>query len=485
MRRIAASALGLPAVIAALLAIAGAPARSADTYRVDAIFDTAKGVIPGQLVKIAGARVGTIDDVQLTRDYKARIVMLVPRKFAFRSDASCNIQPEGLISENFVQCDPGTPSKRPLERRGALPPTVPVQRTSVPVSLTDLFRIFQADVRQRFTVAVAAVGGGLAARGGDLNAILLRANPTLAAIRKLTGDLAAQKATLRRAVVDSDKVIASLAAERGDVKGFIDQAARVTTRTASRSTELADAIRRLPALLDATDPAVANLDRLTRDGRPLLGRLRAATPSLERLLGQVGPFAAAGTPALAQLGGVSKLGIEVARDARPVTSRLAPFSAAAIPAGAALASTLVDQRDRGFVENLNAFAYYGAAAQARYDATSHIFPAHPELTTCAGYATAPVAGCNAFYGGARTAAGTATARRKHPATRRPAPAATAAPVPSVKPRVPKLPKPVQDLADQLQQTLGKTLPPPLRDALGDPAPSQQTLNDLTDFLLGK
>ena len=26
-------------------------------YRVDAIFDTAKGVLPGQLVKIAGARV--------------------------------------------------------------------------------------------------------------------------------------------------------------------------------------------------------------------------------------------------------------------------------------------------------------------------------------------------------------------------------------------------------------------------------------------
>ena len=42
----------------------------------------------------------------------------MPRRFEFREDASCNIQPEGLISENFVQCDPGTPGKDALQGEG-------------------------------------------------------------------------------------------------------------------------------------------------------------------------------------------------------------------------------------------------------------------------------------------------------------------------------------------------------------------------------
>ena len=53
------------AIVLAVVAI-GPPAQADSAYRVDAIFDTAKGIIPGQLVKIAGARVGTIDDVKLT-----------------------------------------------------------------------------------------------------------------------------------------------------------------------------------------------------------------------------------------------------------------------------------------------------------------------------------------------------------------------------------------------------------------------------------
>jgi ABC-type transporter Mla subunit MlaD len=425
MKRLAGAVAGLLAIIAVVAAVAGAPARSADTYRVDAIFDTAKGVIPGQLVKIAGARVGEIADVRLTRDYKARIVMTVPRRFQFRSDASCNIQPEGLISENFVQCDPGTPSKGLLRGIGDLPPTVPVQRTSVPVNLTDLFRIFKTDVRQRFTVAIAGLGGGLAARGGDLNAVILRANPTLRAIRRLSSQLAAQKRQLVRAVADTDTVIGSLARNSGDVQRFIVSTGRVTRRTAAHRVELAESIRRLPALLDATDPAVGNLNRLATQGRPLLAQLRASTPALERLLDQVQPFSAAAVPALTELGSFARTATPTIRHATPLVQRASTLSAELPEAARILARTLVDLRDRGFVENLNLFAYFGAAAQARFDSVSHIFASHPEIGPCSPYAQTPVPGCNAFYGPKRAsapAATAATATRAHraPAARRPA-----------------------------------------------------------------
>jgi phospholipid/cholesterol/gamma-HCH transport system substrate-binding protein len=46
------------------------------------IFDDSQGLIPGQNVQIAGAKVGTIKDVVLTKDFKARIQMKVDGEFA-------------------------------------------------------------------------------------------------------------------------------------------------------------------------------------------------------------------------------------------------------------------------------------------------------------------------------------------------------------------------------------------------------------------
>ncbi len=475
MRRI----LGLLiAVLAASLAVIafGAKAESAGTYRVDAIFDTAKGIIPGQVVKIAGARVGSIDDVQLTEDYKARVVMSVPRRFEFRDDASCNIQPEGLISENFVQCDPGTPGATVLA--GDPAPTVPVERTAVPVSITDLFRIFQADVRQRFTVAMMALGGGLAARGEDLNEIILRSNPTLAAVRRLTRDLAAQKESIDAAVRDTDRVIAALARRKDKVTAFIEQSARVTRQTAERRSELADSIRRLPPLLDATDIALVELDRLLAEGRPLLGELRAAAPGLERAIDAIGPFARAGTPALEDIGELAAIGLGTVRSATPIVRLLRRFTGRSGPVGSMLATLLVDLRDAGGLEFIGRFVYNSAAATSRFDSTSHILPAHGvDGGQCALIAEQPVEHCHAWFRDPQAAAQAEgerrTGRPEHArppqlspeASGPPASDTTPAATPTPLVELPPLLKPVQDLLDEL---------PPL---------DTSTVEDLTDFLL--
>lgn len=474
MKRLLGSVLAVLALIAAVAALVGSPARSADSYRVDVIFDTAKGIIPGQSAKIAGARVGSIQDVKLTKDYKARIVLQIPRRFSFRTDASCNIQPEGLISENFVQCDPGTPSKDVLRGKGDQPPTVPVDHTSVPVNLTDLFRIFRADVRQRFTVAVAALGGGLAARGDDLNQILLRANPTLQAFRRLSRTLADEKAQLVSAVDDTDTVIASLTRNRSDVTEFLDQTAAVTRHTANRRADLSEAIRRLPALLDAAGPAVKNLNRLAVRGQPLLRQLREATPALLRLIPRIKPFAAAGTPAVKELGRFGRQAQPALLHAQPLVDNLRQVGTNLPEAGRSLASTLVDLRDSGFVENLNLFAYYGSSALSRFDSQSHIFASAAEVNTCSGYTTTAVPGCNGFYNQSSPPARSLTGKARSTTASR-----------NARPSTPSALKPVQALTEQLQRGLGGALPPQLRDVLRRPQASDgSTVRDLADFLLG-
>src|SRR3954447_9095122 len=92
--------------VGALVAASGGDKGGA--YRVRAVFDNASFVIPGEDVKIAGVKVGTIDKLDLTADNKAAVVLRIddPAFRPFRADATCRIGLQSLIGEQFVDCTP-------------------------------------------------------------------------------------------------------------------------------------------------------------------------------------------------------------------------------------------------------------------------------------------------------------------------------------------------------------------------------------------
>jgi len=484
MRRVATTCLLAAAALAVAL-LPGGRAEGDDAYRVDVVFDTAKGIIPGQLVKIAGARVGRVDDVTLTGDYRARIHLEVERRFApFRSDASCSIQPEGLLAENFVQCDPGTPRGRVLRAAGGHAPTVPVHRTATPVSLNDLFDVWNVPTRHRLTILVNELGIGFAGRGEDLNAVLRRANPSLAQARRALSLLDRQRDQLAGAVASTDRVVAQLAARSDRVQDFIDSAARVTSRTAARRGPLGETIRRLPPLLRAARPALTQLDALAAAGTPLARDLRTAAPEVNRLVARLEPFAAAGLPAIRGLEPALRTARRAVRSSRPVMREVRRFTTAARPVAPLVSRLFVDVRDRGFIENALKFVYYAAAASARFDRHSHILPAHVIFNPCARYSREPVAGCDARYGAHDAAAPRSRVRRgarPHRAAPRavPLPGQVAPAPPAAAPR-PDAPAPRRRLPvpPSVEELLDDVLAPIVR-----PTEGQRGLEDLAGYLL--
>lgn len=427
MRRVLATVAVVLAAMGAAIAVVGNGAEADSTYRVDVIFDTAKGLIPGQLVKIAGAETGEILDVVLTPDYKARVQMTVEQQFApFRSDARCDIQPEGLIGENFVQCTPGTPKGEELRGIGGEAPTVPVENTTVPVTFTDLFDIFTVPVRDRLRLVLAGLGGGVAARGDELNEILLRANPALRQVRRLTTILDDQRDQLATAVEATDDVVAELADRRTGIGDLVEQGARLSRRTARREGDLRETVRRLPPLLDAARPALERLDELAASGTPTLRDLRLAAPQIERVVRDLRPFSIAARPAIESVGDVSVVGRRVARgDAREVIDLARIVALGGREPIGLLTDLLVDLRDRGGVEHLLRYLYNFTAASARYDSISHILPAHLISTGCEAFATTPTPGCSAKFTDAAPPAQARTRRETRPEPRRERPAPTA------------------------------------------------------------
>jgi ABC-type transporter Mla subunit MlaD len=401
VRRLAAIALALAAALGATVAN-HPPAQGSQQGRFDVIFDNARGLVAGQLVKIAGAQAGTIQNVVVTPDFRARIEATVDSRFLpFHRDASCTIRPQGLIAENYVECDPGSANSRPLTARDGFAPTVGVGRTTEPVSLLDLFNIFNRPTRERLTVLVNELGIATAARGQDLNDLLRRANPSLTLARQVTEILNRQRSQLA-AIADATDTIASQGAgHTQDVQNFLGRAATFTSLTANHRTALAQAIKRLPGLLAAAQPALTRLDTVAVDGTPLVRQIHAAVPSLDRLAGDLGPFVKAARPGLARLAPAVARATTALNDTAPLLTTLRRYADRS-KSGTALTGRLFrNLQQHGFVENFLSIMYYIGASLSRFDATSHmlaILLISPDNGACGNYAVTPVPACSAHYG---------------------------------------------------------------------------------------
>jgi virulence factor Mce-like protein len=435
---------------------------------VDVVFDDARGLIPGQLVQVAGARVGSISAVTVTADYKARVHMEVDARFAFREDATCTIKPQGLIAENYVDCNPGTPRAKPLRGTGGAAPTVPVERTTQPVSLTDLFEVWNAPTSQRAAVLLSTLGIATAGRGEDMNAILHRANPALAVARRTIRQLTGQRDELARTIDALAPVAAELSRRPEDIRGLVRHAGRVATQVASERAALTEGIRRLPPLLEQAQPALRELSAVMATGAPLLDRVDESAPALNQLTREMPRLAAAARPTLRALGPVLVRGADTSRRTLPLSRLMRTYTRESLPNARIAGEMLPTLEQRSMVKNLLEFLYNTALATARYDDLSHMLPAHVGVASCMRFASEPDPACGAPAGPQRKRTHKRRRAPRAPGTR-PAPAATATPEPDAK-RPPSKPGDLRPAVPAL---------PPL-----PPIPGEPQIDALLEYLLG-
>src|SRR5207245_2155923 len=149
-------------------------------------------------------------------------------------------------------------------------PTVPVSRTTEPVGLMDVFSIFNLPTRERLTVVLDELGIASSGRGQDLNEVLRRANPSLALARSAISILTRQRRELQTILDATSTIAAQGASHTADVQAFLDRAAALSALTAGHRDSLSRTAARLPGLLAAAQPSLAQLDTVAVGGTPLL-----------------------------------------------------------------------------------------------------------------------------------------------------------------------------------------------------------------------
>jgi ABC-type transporter Mla subunit MlaD len=399
----------LAVVLIALAAAAALAAKSAgadDEQRYTVVLDNAFGLTEGSDLRSAGVVVGsvkTLDVQRKTARALASIAVTRPDFAGFRKDVRCEVKPQSLIGEYYLDCDPGR-STDPA------PKTIPVEQTAGTIPPDLVLDILRRPARERFGLILSELGMGVAARGEDLQTTIRRGVPALRETDRVLKILADNRTTLQALTRDADRVLAGLASNRRNVARFVKEAGDTTTASAQRKNELAATVHRLPGFLHELTPTLRELGIAATGLTPALADLRLASPGLTTLLKRLGPFADSARPAVRGLGKASKTGSVAVRAARSTVKQLRNLGSVSTEPLRNLRFVLedVDDRDRavepnrlsptgkGFTGLEALMQYFFTQSQALniYDSKSYILKLSLLVNQCSQYTNAATARAN-------------------------------------------------------------------------------------------
>lgn len=429
-QRLLVGAFVVAVLVAAIVAI-GAGGSDDGQYKVRAIFNNASFLIAQEEVKVAGAKVGTVESLDVTPDLRAAAVLNItdPAFQDFRKDAECAIRLQSVIGEKLVECIPtqpraeGTPPPPPLEKikdgePGAGQYLLPVEQTTTPVTEDLIRNVMRLPYRQRLSIILNEFGAGLAGRGKDVREVIRGANPALREFDRVLKILARQNKVLAEGARSGDKVLAEWAARRKEVGDFIVQANIAAQATAERRADLERNFALFPKFLSELRPTMARLDSLSKEMLPVFRDLEPVAPEVSRLLTALGPFSRAGIPAFRSLGRTADAGGPALAAARPTVQVLGNFTARARSVTRNLASLLTSVDQTKGIRYLTNVIFNLAMSVNGFDDYGHYLRT-TLLAGCNSEATRLNQACSAnFVGGGATKGGATSANRSRNAQER-------------------------------------------------------------------
>lgn len=273
-------------VLVGLVAGLLAGCTSSDDVRLAAVFDDVRHLAPQHAVRIADARVGTVELIELD-GYRARVEFSIADGRPIPRGTTAVIRQSSLLGENYVELrlPDGDPRELPALEDGAT-----LAETATAVELEDLVReatgvvgaITAGDVDTILQTGVEGIGG----RGEQLNGLLAR-----------LADLSTEYASYEQdvdAILDGlEELGTDLAAGTGDLVAALDAAAEASAAGARQRDRLVESLEQFSRFSRANsdevlEPHAEDLARLTEDlvpvTRTLAGERRRLIETLEGLV---------------------------------------------------------------------------------------------------------------------------------------------------------------------------------------------------------
>lgn len=250
---------------------------SSRQYRAE--FTDATGVNKGDDIRVAGVRVGTVDDVEIVDRTRALITFTVDDETSVNGGTNAAIRYRNLVGQRYISLTQEVGDTQRLPDGS----TIPVSRTKAALDLTVLFNgfkpLFQAlspeDVNQLSFELIQVFQG----EGGTLEGLLAHTasvTSTLADRDEVIGDLIDNLSLVLDHVADRDQqltrlirsfrtLVGGLKKDRNAILGSLEEVSALSVETASlidgiREPFVKD-IKELRAVAGNIDKNKAELDR--------------------------------------------------------------------------------------------------------------------------------------------------------------------------------------------------------------------------------
>jgi virulence factor Mce-like protein len=196
------------------------------TYDLKANLPNAAQLVKGFEVRIGGARVGVVSDIEARRrsdgSTYAQVTMKLDKEIEpLPAGSTLRVRPRSAVGLKYIELTPGG-------RGGAtLAPgsTIRVQQVREPVELDEFFNMFDDKARVGSRNSLDGYGGGLAGRGRDLNTAIQSFVPLLRDAEPVLRNLAdpdTQLARFFRALADTAGEVAPVAEEQASLFTSLD-----------------------------------------------------------------------------------------------------------------------------------------------------------------------------------------------------------------------------------------------------------------------
>ncbi|HZE17930.1 MAG TPA: MCE family protein, partial [Mycobacterium sp.] len=226
---------------------------------ISAYFTTTTGIYPGDDVRVAGIKVGSIADLK-PEGTQAKMTMHVGRDVPIPADAKAVIVAQNLVAARYVQLTPAYRSSGPTMADGGV---IPVERTAVPVEwdeVKDQLMRLATDLGPSSKVSSSSIGRFIDSAANALGGNGDKLRQALAQLSGLGRTLADGSGNIVDTIKNLQTFVTALRDSGEQIVAF-------QNRLATLSSVLNDSTSNLDAALKNLSVAVVDVQRFVAHSR--------------------------------------------------------------------------------------------------------------------------------------------------------------------------------------------------------------------------
>lgn len=255
------------AILAYLAVQVGAFRMQAGTYRLQAVFEHAGGVVEGAVVSVAGVDVGSVDTIRI-QDGRALMELVISDEIELPRDTRAAVRARSVLGEKFVELQPGAAQGSLLAEGDTI--AVTQGQVEIDEMVNAMGPLVSAVDPDQVAQAMAAISGAVASDPERVERMVADAEALLANLRAASEDAPALVSEGRAAVAE----LRGLSAE---LRPLVRRGDALLAELERAAGPMAQAAEQAPALVDEAHLALA-------ETRELLATVEGSTGKLEGIL---------------------------------------------------------------------------------------------------------------------------------------------------------------------------------------------------------